>query len=146
MNNFMRAIIFSSIDLAKYVNQLVATIFSTYSDRPKQIDLQINIPKIDIPLEKTVPFGLIFNELITNALKYAFPDGKGKFTIDATKSEQTIELIIADNGIGLPADFDIDKADSLGMLLVSDLVEQLEGTFSYHSDNGTVFTIVVPLI
>ncbi|PLS69060.1 MAG: hypothetical protein CV045_04300 [Cyanobacteria bacterium M5B4] len=136
---------FSAIDLASYVNQLAKTIFDTYSDRSKEIELQINIPKIDIPLDKTIPFGLIFNELITNALKYAFPNGKGKFMIDVSKSEKTIELVIADNGIGLPPGFDINKINSLGMLLVSDLVEQLEGSLSYHNDNGAVFTIVVPL-
>ncbi len=135
---------FDSMDINKYVTSLISTIFNTYNVRSDQIELVINIPKITIPLDKTVPLGLIFNELITNAVKYAFPDGKGQLRIDVTQSDQTIEIRVADNGVGLPADFDVTKVKSLGMLLISDLTDQLEGTFTCHNDNGAVFTIVFP--
>ncbi|MFN3359862.1 MAG: GAF domain-containing protein [Pseudanabaenaceae cyanobacterium] len=135
---------FAAISMREYVTQLVQTIFTTYADRSKDIETVIDIPDISIPLEKTIPLGLIFNELITNAVKYAFPEGKGKFTIQVQQTATGIEITVADNGIGLPPGFDLTQAKSLGILLVTDLTEQLEGKISYRNDNGAVFTLVLP--
>lgn len=135
---------FAAINMRDYVHRLVQIIFGTYQERSKHIETVLEIPDISIPLEKTIPLGLILNELITNAIKYAFPEGRGKFTIQVTQTDTGIEIVIADNGVGLPADLDIHRAKTLGMILVADLTEQLEGKISYRNDNGAVFTLVLP--
>ncbi len=136
---------FDSIDMKTYVTSLVTTIFNTYNVRSGHIELVINIPQVNIPLDKTVPLGLIFNELITNAIKYAFPSGNGIIKIDVTKLDKSIEIIVADNGVGLPSNFTPEKVSSLGILLVNDLTEQLEGKFTFHNNNGAVFTLHIPI-
>jgi two-component sensor histidine kinase len=136
---------FDSIDMKSYVTKLVTIIFNTYNVRSGHIELVTNIPPITIPLDKTVPLGLIFNELITNAIKYAFPSGEGIIKIDVTKSDKSIEIIVADNGVGLPPHFTPENVNSLGILLVSDLTEQLEGKFTFHNDNGAVFILHIPM-
>ena len=91
-----------------------------------------------------IPCGLILNELITNAIKYAFPDERaGKIQIEFNEiSEDIYVLTVADDGIGLPDDFNIDQTESLGMQLVTSLVKQLNGNLEISGDNGTAFTIL----
>ncbi|MEI7827569.1 MAG: ATP-binding protein, partial [Euryarchaeota archaeon] len=80
--------------------------------------------------------------LVSNSLKYAFPDGRtGTVTIALQRANGTHTLTVADNGVGLPADLDFRTTDSLGMQLVVTLVNQLEGTIELNRDNGTAFVI-----
>ena len=91
-----------------------------------------------------IPLGLIINELVSNALKYAFPDGtEGELSISLKKSEKnSYELIIRDTGIGLPKDFDLKKAESLGLLIVNSLVGQVHGNLEVSNKDGAEFKIV----
>ncbi|MBF0507117.1 MAG: sensor histidine kinase, partial [Nitrospirae bacterium] len=85
-----------------------------------------------------VPCGLIINELLTNALKYAFPDNRsGVLSIHFTKAEDTYTLSIKDNGVGLPEGFDYKETSTLGLRLVKVLTGQLRGTLQIKSDKGT---------
>ena len=82
------------------------------------------------------------NELITNTIKYAFPnDRKGEIKIKLEEIENVIHLIVEDNGIGLPEDFNIEKLESLGLQLVVSLTEQLNGNIEIFKSNGTKFLI-----
>ena len=71
-----------------------------------------------LPIEQSVPCGLILNELITNAIKYAYPDGEGEITIDLTDDGDEVTMSVSDQGPGMPADFDWENTKSLGMKIV----------------------------
>jgi len=105
-------------------------------DRAKVEDIHFDI-------DTAIPCGLIINELVSNSLKYAFPESKGVLTITlAAISATRYELVISDDGVGLPDDFDLDSIDSLGLQLVQGLVaEQLGGTVEFQSTRGTTWTI-----
>ena len=94
-------------------------------------------------IDTAIPCGLILNELVSNALKYAFPEGKGMITITMTDTEAGhYELVIKDNGIGMPASFELDQSGTLGVQLVKGLVEeQLEGEWELQRHPGTTWRI-----
>ena len=98
-------------------------------------------------INKAIPCGLILNELISNALKHAFPGGRqGELQITIRETENTeIEIVVRDNGLGLPDDVDIHAPRSLGLDLVSGLVKnQLDGQIEVKRDKGTEFRIKFP--
>ena len=83
------------------------------------------------------------NELLTNAIKHAFPQGRlGEINIDFHKKNNEYILTVQDNGIGLPRDLDLEKTESLGMRLINSLVSQLDGKLEVTSNNGTKFKII----
>ena len=90
-----------------------------------------------------VPCGLIINEVVSNSIKHAFNDGrKGEILIQFTKkSENVYRLIIADNGVGLPAGLNLEHSDSLGIQLIQALSEQIDGTLKIESENGVKYII-----
>jgi PAS domain S-box-containing protein len=134
----------SSINLKDYIQFLAKELFSFYGIKPQHIRFTINAPAIKVNIDTAIPLGLIVNELISNAIKYAFPmERKGEIVIDITKDKNKISLVVRDNGVGIPADFDWRNAKSLGLRLIISLVEQLLGTIELDRSTGTVFTIVV---
>jgi two-component sensor histidine kinase len=133
----------SSIDLKTYLSELGGTIFQNYSISNK-VQFRVEAENIVISVKQASPVGLIVNELITNCLKYAFADDREGEILLELKSikENEIELIISDNGVGMPEGFDLEKADSLGLKLIKLLVEnQLDGSIDMDSNNGTKFNI-----
>ena len=101
---------------------------------------------IVLDIDTAAPLGLIFNELISNMFKYAFPDGrKGEGTISAHLDGQTLNLTICDNGIGIPVDFDWKNTQTLGLKLVHILVEQLQGTIRLDLVGRTCFSLTIPV-
>ena len=133
----------ADIGFAGYLRRVVESLLSTY-DKANQVKLELNIEEVRLEIDTAIPCGLVVNELVTNALKYAFP-GQKTGTLSVSFSllpEHRLELIVADNGIGLPADFDIYQSSSLGLQLVTDLVEeQMEGEVGIQSENGSRFTL-----
>lgn len=136
---------FASIDLKSYITKLASYLLLTYAGNTTDIKLHLQIEDVSLPLERTIPLGLLVNELVTNAFKYAFPQHKGTVTLGLSKQEKMLKLVVADDGVGLPQGVDIFNLGSLGMQLVESLVEQIEGNLSYHSTNGTEFVISFPL-
>jgi two-component sensor histidine kinase/HAMP domain-containing protein len=134
---------FAGIELSDYIRSLVNYLIRTYNVNYNKIKQVINIDKIILSIDKSIPFGLIINELVTNSLKYAFNDrDEGLFKVEIHKLDSgIIHVSVFDNGVGMPADFDIKKSNSLGLKLVKTLVEQLEGTFQWNSNGGTEFII-----
>ena len=97
---------------------------------------------IALSLDQAIPCGLIINELVSNAMKYAFKGiDERELTIEITDGEDHVRILVADNGIGLPADFRYEESDSLGVQLVYTLVEQLDGTIEVDAESGTRFLI-----
>ncbi|HOP30380.1 MAG TPA: PAS domain S-box protein [Spirochaetota bacterium] len=133
---------FESVNLAKYVTDLANMILKTYSIRSRNLLLETDLDDIQLDLRRTVPLGLILNELITNILKYAYPEGHGGIiNIETRKNENTVTVIVADNGIGLPEGFSIKRADTMGLSLVKMLVDQIGGNLNVESSSGTRVSI-----
>jgi two-component system, sensor histidine kinase PdtaS len=131
-----------SIDFPDYIYSLTRDIFNTYSNSRGRVQLQLDVQDAMVDVNSAVPLGLIINELVTNSLKYAFSDDKeGIIKISFHEDGDDYVLEVADNGIGIPDDFDIKKSDSLGMLLVNNLTSQIHGELEFKRDHGTIFTI-----
>ncbi|MFO1422618.1 MAG: PAS domain S-box protein [Candidatus Competibacteraceae bacterium] len=143
-----RAADLASIDFAEYVRNLTDSLFSSYTSANRLITLQTNIEPLSISVEHAVPCGLIINELITNALKYAFPpDRAGIIGVELKKSgEKRVMLRVWDNGVGLPPAVDPQHSETLGLTIVATLIRQLRGNLTLQRVGGTEFTIsfVVP--
>ncbi|MFA4877071.1 MAG: PAS domain S-box protein [Methanoregula sp.] len=134
----------SKISLDDYVKFLGNSLFQYYGMRGRGITLRTDIRDITLDINAAIPVGLIINELISNSLKYAFPDGRtGEISITVTRDGKTLTFLFKDNGIGIPADFDWRNAESLGLRLVNSLVDQLDGTIELDRSAGTSFMIVV---
>jgi two-component sensor histidine kinase/PAS domain-containing protein len=134
----------TKIDLDSYIRFLGDSLFAFYGMSGKGILLTTRIQDIHTGLDTAIPVGLIINELISNSLKHAFPDGmKGEISIEIQHQNAQLTVVYKDNGVGIPADFDWHNAESLGLRLVILLVEQQDGTIELGRSCGTVFTIVV---
>lgn len=132
------------IDFYDYMSDLVANVFQSYVKNSGKIKLNMNIENIQLDIDLAIPCGLIINELLTNSLKYAFPAGReGEIKVAFHKTDENmLQLVISDNGIGIPPDMDIRKTGSLGLHLVSILAEnQLHGKININRKEGTEFTI-----
>lgn len=131
-----------SIDIGDYIRNLAADIFDTYVIDPDQINLMVHVDDIRLDTNTAIPLGLIINELLTNSLKYAFPnDKKGKITIELNKNDDKFTLIIKDDGIGFPSDLDYKNTETLGLELVNSLTQQVNGNMELISADGTEFRI-----
>ena len=138
---------FSKLHLRDYVASLANALLSTYRVSSSRVRLDLDIEKnILLPVDCTVPCGLILNELLSNSLKHAFPPGYEEEGSIAIRGRQTdngeVELKVSDNGVGIPVHIDIRKTDQLGLQLVVSLVErQLKGSLKVWKEKGTVFLI-----
>jgi len=129
----------SRIDFPEYIRQLASHLFHSYGVRPERIHLRTDLDKLYLNLDAAVPCGLIINELVSNSLKYAFPDGReGEVRIELHEHpDRLARLVVADNGIGLRSDIDWETARSLGLRLVRTLAEQLGAKIEVKSNAGT---------
>jgi two-component sensor histidine kinase len=134
-----------AINAAEYIKSLISDLTDSYSISTP-VDVSVDVDNVNITLDMAIPCGLIINELVTNSLKYAFSGrSKGKLTLTMHHQEtHTFSLVVQDDGIGLPPDFEVRKTASLGMQLVGVLVHQLGGEMKTESDHGTRFTIEFP--
>jgi two-component sensor histidine kinase len=132
----------STIDMSFYIRELVAYLRDSFNTG-QRIQFEYNIIPLELDVSHAVPLGLILNEAITNAIKYAFPDNReGLITISLGNTTPNHYLLsISDNGIGMPSHFNGKKPGSLGMSLMAGLSEDLEGNFAIENNNGTVITI-----
>ena len=136
----------ASIDFADYCRSLSVGLFRTYGVNPDKISLDIGVHEHPVSVEAAIPCGLILSELLSNALKYAFPDGRqGHIRVALeNKDAETCSLSVRDDGIGLPDGFDVEKSESLGLKLVHTLAAQLGGRAQVSSDGGTAVEILFP--
>jgi PAS domain S-box-containing protein len=134
----------AGIEFREYIESLVMSLFHLYGH--PNINFSADVQDVRLSIDTAIPCGLIINELVTNALKHAFPDRRqGIITVSlATRSNGDVELCVADDGIGIPQDFDVRNTTSLGLQLVSILTQQLTATLEIRRGNGTTFSILMP--
>ncbi|MGZ4959182.1 MAG: sensor histidine kinase [Methylomonas sp.] len=132
----------AKIDFNDYIRSLVDHLLFGYGAHTDKITLNMNIDKVFLGVDTAIPCGLIINELLSNALKHAFPgDRRGEIGITFTRDQGEYVLTIADNGVGLPDELDFKKSSSLGLQLVDTLTNQLMGKMSLDRTNGSAFTL-----
>jgi PAS domain S-box-containing protein len=129
----------SRIDMSEYSRILTRRLFESYGISSDTLGLNLNIAPVSFSMETAVSCGQLINELVSNCLKHAFPNGRtGDVTVELlSNGNDTYLLTVSDNGVGLPPDFEVGKAESLGWQLVPMLVEQLNGTFELQESAGT---------
>ncbi len=131
------------INCVDYIESLVLNLFYAYNIEKTQIKPVLNIDDISLNIETAVPCGLIISELISNSLKYAFPNKMdGEIVISLKSGKEYYQLCISDNGIGLPEDINFTNIKTLGLLLVNSLAEQIDGKVTIHRENGTQYNII----
>jgi two-component sensor histidine kinase len=135
----------AQLDLGDYLQHLTSSLFHTYSPHVSLVDLQIEVESVQLQVDQAIPCGLIVNELVSNALKHAFPKPQKGNGVRVTLNIRTtglLELAVADNGVGFPVAKDWQHTETLGMQLVQSLVKQIKGTIELTRQNpGTQFTI-----
>ncbi|HEX9868369.1 MAG TPA: histidine kinase dimerization/phosphoacceptor domain -containing protein [Candidatus Tectomicrobia bacterium] len=133
------------INFAHYIDSLCADLLESYADGTSHIRLHTDLDELPFDVDTAVPCGLILNELLTNALKYAFPDGRhGDIHIALRAEGGHVTLSVRDTGVGFPADVDFRHTESLGLQVVSMLTEQLGGTITLACQAGTTFAVTFP--
>jgi PAS domain S-box-containing protein len=138
----------ASVDLKEYLTFLGEQVFHYHGMKPSQIKLCLTMPEIRLDVDTVIPLGLVINELLSNSLKHAFPDGrKGTISIlFSTSDEKNISLVFSDDGVGFPAGLDWKNSPSLGLRLVISLVRQLNGTIELNPSPVTTFRITATLL
>jgi PAS domain S-box-containing protein len=131
----------AQVQFAEYLRNLTRDLFRSYS--AGGVGLKLQAEEIPLDVDTAIPCGLIINELVSNALKYAFPAGRtGDLHISFLKiSRERCAMTVTDNGVGLPADIDVKNPKTLGLQLVNMLVNQLHGTLDVVTDGGTTFMV-----
>ena len=134
----------AAVDFCDYTRTLAGELLHLYGIDESQIRLDVRSQGVRMPTKKAVSCGLIVSELVINALKHAFPAGRpGTISIEIAPQERgRTMLLVRDDGIGLPADYDAGIANRLGLRIVSDLVKQLDGEMHIDRSEGTAFRII----
>jgi PAS domain S-box-containing protein len=133
----------SRINFAEYIRSLTVHLFHTYRVNPNIVKMNTEVEEVYLSINKAIPCGLVINELVSNALKHAFPDSKkGEVQIKLYSNRQNkTKLVVSDDGIGLPDNLNIQEPETLGLQLVYDLVKQIDGTIKLDRSEGTTFYI-----
>jgi PAS domain S-box-containing protein len=131
----------AQIDFATYVETLAANLFRAYQVTPGHVTLKLDINDAFLKVDQAIPCGSIVAELVTNALKHAFPAGKEEeneicITFRRTAGGEC-EVVVRDNGVGLPADFQFPTRETVGMLLIGAYSREIKATVEWQSDGGT---------
>lgn len=134
----------SHVKFSEYVRNLVSNLFHTYGVNKAGLKLKFDLDEVFLNLDTSIPCGLIINELISNALKYAFTDREsGTLSVTLKKMEDgKLKLEIADDGKGFPETINWKDTESLGLQLVVTLAGQIRGDIQMETKKGTTFTII----
>ena len=148
---FVHEKLYQSHDLTRvvftqYIRGFAQELSTAFGIKERGIELKTFLEEIELDINRAIPCGLIFNELLTNAIKYAFPGKKiGEIIIRLHRENQDqISLEVCDSGVGLPSDFDQEAPKSLGLMLVNSLTAQINGKLTIDTSHGTTFKIVFP--
>jgi two-component sensor histidine kinase/Tfp pilus assembly protein PilF len=139
---------YSNINSKEYFTELTGYVSQNYGSIRSNTKMEINVVPLTLHINKLIPCGLIVNELVSNAYKYAFDESASNNHIEISFSKNDIgnnyHLTIRDNGTGLPENFDIENQGGLGLTIVQSLVEQLDGKINFERNKGTVINISFP--
>ena len=137
---------FDKIPFKMYIDQLAEVILSTMNSDQKQITFNSNISVDYLNINNGVPLGIIVNELITNSIKYGFPDDDGnEISISISETDNRIVFNYRDNGVGI-ADFESASSKSLGFSLINSLLTQIQATSNYHTEEHFELSFSYPKI
>jgi two-component sensor histidine kinase len=138
---------FARVDFHAFLRSFVPTLIQSYSLHPERISLSFHVAEVRLPIDAAIPCGLIVNELTSNALKHAFPEGRtGEISIDFTHDRDNhATLSVNDDGIGIPENFNFERSDTLGIQLVYLLAGQLGGAVTVQRAAPTRFVMRFPL-
>ncbi len=138
---------YAEVPFADYIRGLASEIFQATGVSPNAVSLKLAVGDLTIAVDKAIPCGLILNELITNALKHAFPDGRrGTIHVALARVDGgRLRLSVADDGIGFPEGFEIRQQKSLGLRLIGTLARQLDATLSSSGSGGASFELTFPV-
>jgi two-component sensor histidine kinase len=132
----------SSINALEYFNSIITQLSKAYGTMQRLINIDVKVDNVHLPIAFAIPCGLILNELLTNAFKYAFPGGQsGEIIVKFHKMNNRFVLSVGDNGVGLPARLNFREANSMGLRLINILTRQLKGEMNLDQSKGTLFKI-----
>jgi two-component sensor histidine kinase len=137
----------ASIDMGDYIKELTGGLIKSYTTSPYRVTASIAPCDVYLGIDMAIPCGLVINELVTNSLKYAFPDNRtGQIAISLKEGEnQELELVVSDNGVGIPEGLNPADTSTLGLKLVTNLVQdQLDGKIELDRSQGTTYKITFP--
>jgi len=130
------------IDFGEYIHTLANDLFHTYVTDPNRVKLNMDVEDAMVDINTIVPLGLILNELVTNSMKHGFVgDVEGEIKIRFHQEGDEFTLIVGDTGVGFPKDLDFKNTSTLGLQLVTNLTNQLDGNIELNKENGTEFKI-----
>jgi two-component sensor histidine kinase len=133
---------FSRLEFMDYIKTIASNLIQSYRTAGVLVDFKTEMESVGLNLDQAIPCGLIINELVSNALKYAFKGRKkGVLTIVLREENNEVYIAVKDDGVGLPKDFAYEKNNSLGIQLVYALLDQLDATVNINQSNGTEFLI-----
>ena len=132
----------SNINVKKYIKTMANSTFINYRLN-RNVSLELDVDEIKLSIDDSIPLGLLLNEMMSNALKHAFPDERaGTVRVSLKKlKDNRCKLIVQDNGVGIPDDIDFNTTESLGLHLIKILTEQVKGTLEVIREEGTKFVI-----
>jgi PAS domain S-box-containing protein len=127
----------SALPLGDYLSDIFGGAIQSYSLAPSQVKLKLDVEEILLPLDRAVPFALLANELLSNSFKHAFPgERRGTIAVSVHRTNGSVHMVVADDGVGLPANFDLSATNSMGLKLAVNLAHQLGGRLQFSSDHG----------
>lgn len=133
----------SQVDLASYMEGLLTELIRGYQSPKREIVLDLDVEDMELNLDTIIPLGLILNELVTNSLKYAFQDRlRGLLSVKIKKTDEGYCMEVKDDGVGLPPEIDIENTTTLGLMLVQNLTQQIEGVVQLVPHEGAYFKIL----
>lgn len=133
---------FESVNFSEYVTTLTKNLIHSYTINSQKIKLILTLDNLFLNLDTSIPCGLIINEIVSNSLKYAFPDNRdGIIFVNLKKDKHKVTIEAGDNGVGFPETLDIKKTQTLGLQLVDTLIEQIGGSLTIDNSKGTKFII-----
>lgn len=137
---------FSNINMKDFLEDMVHQLQCFSGKMNSKVDIIIAVENISVSIEFAIPLSMLINEIVTNALKYAFPDGRGEIYIGFSKIEDdTHSLILYDNGAGFVQDAEVHGKRTFGLTLIDTLVSQLNGSMTRKTENGTRYDIVIKM-
>lgn len=133
----------SRVDLGEYIQDLTRQLLRSHG--VSHVRIERKLVRIPLPIDVAVPCGLILNELVSNALKHAFPQGRaGTISIELQRTEQFDELIVRDDGVGMPEEIGARPGKTLGLSLIRTLANQIDGELTLRTERGTVVCLQIP--
>lgn len=136
----------TGVDASAYIAKLAENLFATYNIKADKIKFEKDIQVENVDIDTIIPFGLIINELISNALKYAFPEGNtGKIQVDLKEEKGQLSLKVWDNGIGLPEDFNAQNQKSFGYKLIKVFAKKMHAVLDIQSNEGTSVSLIAQI-